>query len=212
MLPGPKGHGRGGWRSGTATKASTLTASAPSYKPELLAKVQDLEAHQNKTDPFVPVSRSGHPACIGPPQEIIQSDKKVAFIYSDVIGNFWRIIPTDGTSTLNADADPSFLGDSVGHWEGDALVVDDTNFNDESWIRDGGFFHTTALHVTERLTRHGDSLLYEVTAYDPNVMTQPWVLTPRTMNVSETPLEEAPPCKEMDQSHFTSLEHHGVNR
>ena len=187
-----------------------ITASMPPYKPELMAKVNDLESRQNRTDPSFQCLNPGIPR-IGPPQEIIQSEKKLAFVYSDVLGNFWRIIPTDGRPH-NADADPSFMGDSIGHWDGDTLVVDDTNFNDESWIRDGGFFHTTALQVTERLTRHGDSLLYEVTAYDPNVMTEPWVLTPRTMNLSQTPLEEAPPCKEMDQSHFTTFEHHGVNR
>jgi hypothetical protein len=184
--------------------------SMPSYKPELVAKVQDLEAHQNLTDPSFSCLDPGVPR-IGPPHEIIQSDRKLVFIYSDVIGNFWRIVPTDGRPH-NADADPSFLGDSIGHWEGDTLVVDDINFNDESWLAGGGYFHSTALHVTERLTRHGDALLYEVTVEDPNVLTEPWTLQPRTLNLSDTPLEEAPPCKEMDQSHFTTLEHHGVNR
>jgi hypothetical protein len=181
-------------------------ASTPSYKSELLAKVQDLETHQNRTDPSFQCLNPGIPR-IGPPHEIIQSDKKVAFIYSDVLGNFWRIIPTDGRPH-NADADPSFLGDSIGHWEGDTLVVDDTNFNDETWIKDGGYFHSTALHVTERLTRNGDSLLYEVRVEDPNVLTEPWILTPRTLKLSNVPIEEAPPCKEQDESHFTSLDHH----
>jgi hypothetical protein len=184
--------------------------SLPSYKPELAAKVQDLEARQNQTDPSFACLGPGVPR-IGPPHQIVQSDRNVVFIYSDVIGNFWRIIPTDGTPH-NADADPSYFGDSIGHWVGDTLVVDDTNFNDETWMGDGGYFHSTALHVTERLTRHGDTLLYEVTVEDPNVLTEPWKLQPRTLNLSDTPLEEAPPCKEMDRSHFTTLEHHGVNR
>ncbi len=111
------GGGRGG-RGGAASK--------PEYKPELAAKVKDLEDHQNRTDPSFKCLAPGVPR-IGPPHEIIQSAKKVVFIYSDLAGNFWRIIPTDGTPH-NADADPSYLGDSIGHWEGDTLVVDDVNF------------------------------------------------------------------------------------
>jgi len=83
--------------------------------------------------------------------------------------------------------------------EGNTLVVDDVNFTDDTWIAGGGTFHSQALHVTERLTRRGDSLLYEVTVEDPMVLTGPWKMQPRTLKVSDTPLEEAPPCKDMDQ-------------
>jgi hypothetical protein len=183
-------------------------ASVPPYKPELVAKVKDLEDHQNRTDPSFKCLAPGVPR-IGPPHEIIQSDKKVVFIYSDLAGNFWRIIPTDGRPH-NADADPSYLGDSIGHWEGDTLVVDDTNFTDDTWMGPG-YFHSAAEHVTERLTRRGDSLVYDVTVEDPGVLTQPWVMTPRTMNLSQTPLEEAPPCKDMDQPHFVTNDHEGGN-
>jgi len=193
---GGGGRGRGGARA----------ASKPEYKPELAAKVKDLEDHQNRTDPSFKCLAPGVPR-IGPPHEIVQSDNKVVFIYSDLAGNFWRIIPTDGRPH-NADADPSYLGDSVGHWEGDTLVVDDLNFTDDTWMGPG-YFHSSAEHVTERLTRHGDSLLYEVTVEDPNVLTKPWTLQPRTMNLSETPLEEAPPCKDMDQGHFVTNDHEG---
>jgi hypothetical protein len=198
------------YNTGPDVQAPRNRATKPPYKPELLAKVTDLEAHQNQTDPSFSCLSPGIPR-IGAPHEIVQNDNKVAFIYSDVIGNFWRIIPTDGRPH-HADADPSFMGDSIGRWEGDTLVIDDNNFNDESWLGDGGYFHSAALHVTERVTRKGDSLLYEVTVEDPNVLTGPWVLPTRTLNISDTPLEEAPPCKEMDKNHFTTLDHHGVNR
>jgi hypothetical protein len=193
---GGGGRGRGG--AGAPSK--------PEYKPELAAKVKDLEDHQNRTDPSFKCLAPGVPR-IGPPHEIVQSDKKVVFVYSDLAGNFWRIIPTDGRPH-NADADPSYLGDSVGHWEGDTLVVDDLNFTDDTWMGPG-YFHSSAEHVTERLTRHGDSLVYEVTVEDPNVLTKPWTLQPRTMNLSDTPLEEAPPCKDMDQPHFVTNDHEG---
>ena len=176
----------------------------PPYKPELVAKVQYLEAHQNQSDPFFKCVAPGVPR-IGPPQEIVQNPREVIFIYSDLTGNFWRVIPTDGRPH-NADADPSYLGDSIGHWEGDTLVVDDVNFTDDTWMGPG-YFHSSAEHVTERLTRHGDSLLYEVTMEDPNVLTGPWKMQPRTLNLSETRIEEAPPCKDLDQPHFVTLDH-----
>jgi hypothetical protein len=178
----------------------------PPYKPELVARVNDLFARQNRVDPIYECKAPGVPR-IGPPQEIIQGANRLVFIYSDLAGNFWRIIPTDGTPH-NADADPSYLGDSIGHWEGDTLVVDDVNFTDDTWLAGGGTFHSQALHVTERLTRHGDSLAYEVTVEDPMVLTGPWKMPARTLKVSETPLEEAPPCKDMDQQHFVTFDHH----
>jgi hypothetical protein len=181
--------------------------SAPVYKPELLAKVKDFASRQAATDPTTYSCKPPGVPRIGPPQQIVQGDRELAFIYSDTNGNYWRIVPTDGRPH-NADADPSYLGDSVGRWEGDTLVVDDTNFNDDTWFSNAGYFHSTALHVTERLTRKGDTLVYEITVEDPKVLTAPWVLPPRTMQISENRLEEAPPCKEMDQSHFVNLDHH----
>jgi hypothetical protein len=67
------------------------------------------------------------------------------------------------------------MGQSVGRWEGDTLVVDATGFNDQSWFDRAGDFHSDALHVVERYTLHGpDMLLYEATIEDKNVFTRPW--------------------------------------
>ena len=76
---------------------------------------------------------------------------------------------------MNAEHAPpeirSWLGDSVGHWEGDTLVVDTTNFNDTPALRQA----TRDLHVVERFTRlDADTLLYRFTVEDPNVWTAPW--------------------------------------
>ena len=181
--------------------------SVPLYKPELLAKVQDLKDRQSEADPYTYSCKPPGVPRIGPPQQIIQSDREVAFVYSDVNGNYWRIVPTDGRKH-NADADASYLGDSIGHWEGDTLVVDATNFNDDTWLSRDGTFHSTALRLTERLTRRGNSLLYEVTVEDPNVLTRPWKLQPRTLELSDARLEEAPPCQDLDRPHLTNLDHH----
>ena len=67
------------------------------------------------------------------------------------------------------------MGDSRGHWEGNTLVIDVTNHNDQAWFDQVGSFHSTALRVTERWTLVGpDRIDYEVVIDDPKVFTQPW--------------------------------------
>ena len=89
--------------------------------------------------------------------------------------NTFRNIP------LNAkhpdDIVPTYMGDSVGHWERDTLVVDIIGFNDRTWLQGTGTFHTESLHVTERFTRiDKDQINYEATMEDPNVFTKPWTI------------------------------------
>ena len=90
----------------------------------------------------------------------------------------------------------------MGHWEGDTLVVETTGFTDESWLSKSGYFHGFDLKVTERLTRKGDTILYQVTVEDPEVLTRPWVMYPTTMRLNSDPgayIEEALPCEERDR-------------
>jgi hypothetical protein len=178
----------------------------PSYKPELLAKVAEYNQQQVKLDPGFYCKPPGVPR-IGPPHQIVATPGQVVFLYSDLAGNFWRIIPTDGRPH-RTDADETYLGDAVGHWEGDTLVVDTNNFNDDTWLADNGLFHSDALHVIERLTRKGDTIRYEVTVDDPKVFTQPWIMQPRTLTPLKEPLDEAPPCVEKDAPNMTDLSHH----
>jgi hypothetical protein len=101
-------------------------------------------------------------------------------IYYEMIHSA-RVIPVNGRAHLPAHM-RSFDGDSVGHWEGDTLVVDITNFNGRGWIatnaasgRIRGVPQSDALHVVERFTRtDADTIGYEVTIDDPNVYTRPW--------------------------------------
>ena len=179
---------------------------SPSYKPELQTKVKEYDEQQVKLDPGFFCKPPGVPR-IGPPHQIVQIPGQVVFLYSDLAGNFWRIIPTDGRPH-RTDADPSYFGDAIGHWEGDTLVVDTNNFNDDTWLGDNGLFHSDALHVIERLTRKGETIDYEVTVEDPKVLTQPWTMKPRTLTPLTDPLDEAPPCIEKDAPNMVNLSHH----
>jgi hypothetical protein len=105
--------------------------------------------------------------------QILQGASYVA-IFHEYPGTF-RIVPTDG-SPHPVDPDPSWLGDSVGRWEGDTLVVDTIGFNDKTELQ--GFRHTESLHMIEKFRRTElDALQYEVTIEDPNVFEKPYTLT-----------------------------------
>jgi hypothetical protein len=179
--------------------------SLPSYKPEFMEKVKDLGKNSSSKDPGFFCKPLGVPR-IGPPHQIVQTPKMVVFFYQqdtgagDAGGIAVRLIPIDGTH--QPDADPSYFGDSIGHWEGDTLVVDVNNFNDDTWMGNGGFVHTTALHVMERVSREGDTLVYQATAEDPNVLTKPWVLNPRRLKLGSGIVLENPPCDERDEGHL----------
>jgi hypothetical protein len=180
---------------------------APSYKPELQAKVKNLLDNESKTDGVFYCGKPGIPR-IGPPRRIIQLPGEMVFLYEDISGDPYRIIPTDGRPH-RADANPTYYGDSVAHWEGDALVVDVTNFVDTSWFGEGGYFHTDAMHVIERLWRDGPNLVYQATVEDPNVLTAPWTMRPKMVKPSTEALEESPPCVEDDSRRLLNNDHHG---
>jgi hypothetical protein len=103
------------------------------------------------------------------PLQIVQKPGLVVILYEAY--HLFRVIPTDG-QPHPADLDPTWMGNSVGHWEGDTLVVDVTGFNDKTQI--GGFHHTSDYHVVERYRRTSfDVLQYEATIDDPNVFATP---------------------------------------
>jgi hypothetical protein len=73
------------------------------------------------------------------------------------------------------DVDPTWMGHSVGRWEGSTLVIDTVGFNDKTWLDPGGHVHSDRLHVVERFTRLSESeLRYEFTIDDPGAYTKEW--------------------------------------
>jgi hypothetical protein len=107
------------------------------------------------------------------PFQIFQMPDRVLFVFEGAT-HTWRAVYTDGRKHP-ADPNPTYLGDSVGHWEGDTLVVDVVGFNDRTWLDQEGHPHSEQLHVTERYTRTDlDTLQYSVTIEDPIAYTKPW--------------------------------------
>jgi len=188
----------------------------PIYKPEHWDKVQQLDMWTNKYDPVMTCQPLGVPR-EGPPRRIYQTDKDITFIYfgGDAGGGYgeYRVIPTDGRAHSKAsELDITYLGDTVGRWEGDTLVLDAVAFTDTTWLGRGGFFHSDRMHVVERFTRQGDVLLYDVTVEDPEVLTEPWVLPTRTVRLNANPdaglVRERGDCEVYETKSITSQIRH----
>ncbi len=121
------------------------------------------------------------------PQQFVQTTTQVVILYE--YQNAFRVIPF--AARHSEDLLPSYMGDSVAHWDGDTLVVDVTGFNEITWLAGTGTFHSDALHVVERYTRVSkDRIDYEVTMEDPNVLTKPWKLQSSLMLREGTRLQE----------------------
>ena len=110
------------------------------------------------------------------PFQIVQTPKLVLIIYE--YPNAVRWVPIDGRPH-DVDPDPTFMGSSIGRWDGDTLVVDAIGFNDKTEVH--GFMHTESLHVVERFRRLPDgNMQYDVTVEDPNVWQTAWTIPTRT--------------------------------
>jgi len=123
------------------------------------------------------------PNSFGVPYEFqFIQNRNYLLILHEYPGTF-RVVPLDG-EPHQADPDPSWLGDSVGHWEGDTLVIDTIGYNDKTEI--SGYRHTESLHTVERLTRVPEGVEYELTIEDPNVFAAPWKVN-RSFRFTEAP-------------------------
>jgi hypothetical protein len=193
-----------------------LTANRPIYKPEYWDKVQQLDMWTNKYDPLFVCQPLGLPRA-GAPNRILQTANDVVFLYSAGGGGAgnaeYRTIPTDGRKHDPVKSqDVYFWGHSVGRWEGDTLVVDAIAFNDQTWLDKGGYFSSDKKRVIERFTREGNTLRYEVTVEDPEVLAAPWVMTPRQLRLDPNPnagiLAEATPCRDYDHANMVTQIRH----
>ena len=145
------------------------------YQPSALAKKKENQANWLTADPEIKCHLPGVPRATYMPYpfQILQSSKAIffAYEYAGAVRNIYLKDP--GPAPID-----SWMGQSVGHWEGDTLVIDVTGFNDQSWFDRAGNFHSDALHVVERYRRTSpDVLSYEATIEDPKVFTRPWKIS-----------------------------------
>jgi hypothetical protein len=157
----------------------------PLYKPAHWDKVQQLDMWTNKYDPVMTCQPLGVPRQ-GPPRRIWQTENDITFLYmgGDAGGGYgeYRIIPTDNRKrNENAELEQNYMGNTVGRWEGDTLVLDSIGFIDTTWIGRGGYFHSTDMHVVEKFRREGDAIFYDVTVEDPEVFAEPLVYPTRVI-------------------------------
>jgi hypothetical protein len=147
------------------------------YRPSALAKKKENFENRATADPRAKCFLPGVPRITYTPLpfQILQSPAALTFFYEYAHGV--RSIYTNGTQHPKGHID-WWLGDSRGHWEGETLVVDVVDFNDQTWFDRAGNFHSDELHVVERYTpADADHLNYEVTIEDPKVFTRPWKMS-----------------------------------
>ena len=129
--------------------------------------------------------------------KIVQTPKLLLMLWN---GTLYRQIFLDGRP-LPEDPNPDWMGYSIGHWEGNTLVIVTAGFNDRTWLDDDGRPHTEALRVTERLTRRDFGHLEVVRTYvDPGALMQPWTVPVKLeLNADTEELEYV--CNENERDH-----------
>ena len=163
--------------------AMTITNEEPSMTPWALAKFKanrpnigpNAVSLAKSNDPVINCFPPGVPRIYlqrGEPLEILQVPGRVLMFFE--YDHFVRQIYTDGRQHPK-DLPLTWMGDSIGRWEGDTLVVDTIGFNDKTWLDLVGHPHTEALHLVERVRRvNHDSLTIDILIDDPKAYTKPW--------------------------------------
>ena len=145
------------------------------YQPWAAARKKENLEHWMDRDPEIKCFQPGVPRAMYMPHpfQIIQSATKIMMVFE--FANAQRTIHLN---KMEPYPNVAYMGYSVGHWEGDTLVVNVSDFTDATWFDRSGNFHSDALHVTERYTPAGkDVIHYEATIEDPQVFTRPWKIS-----------------------------------
>jgi len=178
--------GRGA-RLPTGPRDANAVTYTSLYQPWAVEKAKTLSDKDDPTLRCVPTAfgtlnvRLWNVGAVG---QIVATPKLVVLL-SETFHDY-QLVPTDGRPHRD-DQPPTYRGDAVGHWEGDAFVVDVTNFSDDTWMSAEGrvSFHSDALHIVERYRRvDAETLEIEATVEDPNVLTGPWKVPKQTLRLA----------------------------
>jgi len=174
-LGGGEGTAGGGGRGGAKSEPQVP------FQPWAAAVYNYNSANNSKYDPEGYCLPPGGPRLMATPypMEIIQlpEQKRILMIFEGAT-HIWREIYMDGRPHPQGDElNPTYLGHSVGRWEGDTLVVDVVGFNEQTWMDYFGHPHTDMLHVVERFSRpNKNTMSYEATLDDPGAYTKPFTV------------------------------------
>jgi hypothetical protein len=175
--------GHGSWSLGYITNMERQLLDTPPgienvpFLPWSKAMYDYVQKTQNAYDPEGFCLPPGGPRAFGTPYpaEFLQQKDRIVIIFEGG-AHVWREIHMDGRAhPTGSKLNPTYFGHSVGHWEGDTLVIDTVGYNERSWLGFNGFFHTDELHTVERISRPNyDTLRYEATIDDPGAYSKPW--------------------------------------
>jgi len=146
------------------------------YQPWARAERIERELpHRGYDDPTAHCFVAGIPRSMYTPSpyQILQPPGYVIMLFERMS---WRQIPLDGRQHV-PDNVRLWMGDSVGHWEGDTLVIDTTNLNGKAWLNEVGDVLSHAAHIVERITPiDSDNMTYRATVTDPVAYSAPWTI------------------------------------
>jgi hypothetical protein len=187
-------------------------SNKPLYKPQFWAEVQRREERSNFEDPTFVCMPMGVPR-MGPPSRIVRvSPTEWLFLNQGLYydGHTIRVIKLDKPHPPESEWEGiSWLGKPAARWDGDTLVVESVDFGDQSWLDVAGYFHSVNMKVTERFTRVGDTIRWDVTVEDPEMFLQPWVWNPWYVRVDPNPqadIVEEQPCRDTSREHTVTNE------
>ena len=145
------------------------------YRPEALAIKKENAEHWLERDPEIKCFMPGVPRATYMPYpfQIVQGTDKVLIAHE-----FAGTTRTIHMTPVAKSPATTWMGWSLGRWDGESLVIESTDFNDQTWFDRAGNYHSDQLKTTERFTMVSpDHLMYEVTIDDPKVFTRPWKMS-----------------------------------
>jgi hypothetical protein len=178
----------------------------PAAEAIFLQRVKDFR----RQDPVTNCLPGGPTEMVNSTYRIIQSPSVIGLLYEGGMGRY-RQIYMDGR-TLPKDPNPTWMGYSVGHWEGDTLVVESSGFNDRTWLDRAGHPHSESLRVKETFRRTDfGHMQFQITLDDPETFTKPLTISLAVNYDADSDMLETV-CNESDRNrvHMISTQNEGI--
>ena len=165
---------------GTTLPGGLKNAGSPAaieLLPEAARQAKSIDLRQDPSKMCQPVGPFRMMSAKQTKIELVPVSSMIVMLFEDLSHGMMRTIYLKRGHKPKTE--PTWLGDSVGRWEGNTLIVDTIGFNDQTWLNDGGAQHSEALHLVERIrpVLAGQYLEYKVTAEDAKTLAKPYSYT-----------------------------------